>query len=318
METEKRQSAPVAVFPGQGAQKPGMGETFRAEAIYREQLEQADQRLGIGLSRLIAEGPAEELTRTEVAQPALLTVATGIYRVWRARSGQMPAAVAGHSLGEYSALVAAEVLSFEAALGLVRLRGQLMQQACSIQPGAMAAVIKPETAEIEALCQASAGRVAIANINSPQQIVLSGEAEALEALLGHMRAAKLGRGVPLKVSGAFHSRLMEPARAELTAAIEATPFADARCPVVLNVSGEALSAGDAIRSQLCKQLTCPVQWRASVATLAGLSGKFIEFGPTTLSPLIRQCQPQALVLPIATIAELKALNEPNQQASTSS
>lgn len=309
METEKRPSAPVAVFPGQGAQKPGMGESFRAEPLYRAQLERADQLLGIGLSRLIAEGPAEELTRTEVAQPALLTVATGIYQVWRARSGHIPAAVAGHSLGEYSALVAAEVLSFDAALELVRLRGQLMQQACSIRPGAMAAVLKPETAEIEALCQASEGRVVIANVNSPQQIVLSGEAEALETILAQIRTAKLGRGVPLKVSGAFHSRLMEPARAELTAALEATPFAAARCPVVLNVSGEAISSGDAIRAQLCRQLTAPVKWQASVASLADLSEQFLEFGPTTLSPLIRQCQPQALVSAIATIAELEALNQ---------
>ncbi|HEY9842250.1 MAG: ACP S-malonyltransferase [Candidatus Sericytochromatia bacterium] len=298
--------APAIVFPGQGAQRPGMGESFREDAGYRAHLARADEILGFGIGELIACGPQEELTRTEIAQPALLTVMTGIYAVWKAVGGPEPAAVAGHSLGEYAALVAAGVLEFADALELVRLRGRLMQQACDQRPGSMAAVLKPDLEAIKALCAKSAGQVVVANLNSPQQLVLSGEAEALQALLEHIREAKLGRPVALKVSGAFHSPLMEPARQELNAAIERLAFHDAAFPVVMNVRGEASRSGATIRDQLCRQLTSPVHWSDSVVTLAAYSQRFVELGPATLAPLIRQTLPEAETLTLATWPEMQA------------
>lgn len=306
--------APVIVFPGQGAQKPGMGESFREHPLYREHLAAADALLGYELSRLIAEGPAPELTRTEIAQPALLTVETGIYRVWRACGGAEPAAVAGHSLGEYSALVAAGALEFAAALKLVQLRAQLMQQACDARPGAMAAVLRP--GDLEGLCRA--GGVVIANYNSPQQVVLSGEAEALALVCERIRAEKRGRPVMLKVSGAFHSPLMEPARVALAEALAAAPFQDAAMPVVMNVHGKAVTAAAELRGRLQAQITSPVHWNASVLSLAGFGRPFLEFGPSTLTALIQQCLPEAMVQNLAEWQQMQALLAGENDAEASS
>lgn len=304
-----RLQTPVMVFPGQGAQKVGMGESFRTHPVYRAHLAEADDVLGLALSRLIAAGPAETLQRTDRAQLALLTVATGIYRVWRAEGFPLPAAVAGHSLGEYTALVAAEALSFAAALQLVRLRGEAMQTACAAVSGGMLAVIRPQLETIHALCQASHGAVTVANFNSPQQIVLSGESTALAGMGEQIRSQNLGRPIPLKVAGAFHSRWMEPARAALTEAIAAAPLQDPVLPVVMNVTAESCRRAGDIRRLLAQQLTAPVRWSDCVLTLAGTGATFVEPGPATLAPLIRQIAPQARTLRLEQEADLAVCAE---------
>lgn len=298
----------VMIFPGQGAQRPGMGDSLREQALYREHLALADELLGFALSQLMSEGPAEALMRTDIAQPALLTLETGLYKLWLAQGGKPPAAVAGHSLGEYSALVVAGVLDFKSALQLVQLRAQLMQSACERTPGAMAAVLRPGEG-IADLCLKSENRVVVANLNSPQQLVLSGEADALQAICEQIKTRKLGRVVMLKVSGAFHSPLMEPARAELTAAIEAVAMREPALPVVMNASGAVVSQLAELRALLCAQLTAPVRWQESVQALAQFSSHFVELGPSTLAPLVRQSLATAEVQVVSEWSEIQALKE---------
>lgn len=282
-----------------------MGRHFWEHPVYRRHLRRADAILGYALSELIHEGPGEQLTQTEYAQPALLVVATGAYRVLQADTRLKPAAVAGHSLGEYSALVAAEVLRFEDALQLVQLRGREMQRACEQAPGAMAALLKIERDEVEALC-ADEDEVVIANYNSPQQLVISGHADAVARICSQVKANKRGRAVPLKVSGAFHSPLMKSAHQVLAAAIDETPFGRADVPVVLNVTAQATRKADEIKRALCQQMLSPVRWQESVGTLTGLgSARFVEPGPATLGKLIQQSCPQAETL---TLQDLKGVH----------
>lgn len=296
----------AVMFPGQGAQHVGMGRAFEGHPLYRAHLEKAEAVLDMPLRRILYEGPAALLTRTEMAQPALLTVATGIARVWEAESGLQAVAVAGHSLGEYSALVAAGVLSFEDALRLVQLRGQLMQQACADRPGGMAAVLKPDLAAIHALCEATGPGLVIANYNSSQQLVLAGEAALLASVQETIRARKLGRVVPLQVAGAFHSPLMQSARETLSEAIAALPFSEAQVPVVMNVSAQAVRDPDVIKALLQEQLTSPVRWQQSLETLSGLKiTQALEMGAHTLGPLWRQVLPD---IPVASLQALEDLN----------
>lgn len=286
---------PVMVFPGQGAQRPGMGDSLHEQKTYREHLALADEILGFGLSELMTAGPAETLTRTDIAQPALLTLETGLYTLWREQGGAQPAAVAGHSLGEYSALVVAGVLNFSDALRLIQLRAQLMQTACEQAQGGMAAVLRPTltSEELIALCQQLSQQqdypVVLANDNSPQQLVISGELQALDAVCEVIKSQKLGRPVKLKVAGAFHSPLMQSAQAELAAAIEKLELQEPQIPVVMNVSGNVPASVSELRALLTQQIISPVRWRESVRCLEQFGKLFLELGPSTLTPLIRQC-----------------------------
>lgn len=269
-------------FPGQGAQKPGMGvsliEAFpEARAVFEE----AGDVLGFDLARLCAEGPADKLTSTDVAQPAILTTSIATLRALEAR-GLPPASVAlGHSLGEFSALVAAGALAFADALRLVRKRGLLMREAGSQAGGAMAAVLGGERAAIEAaLAEVAGGRVLVAaNDNASDQLVISGERSAIDDAVEALKAAGARRVLPLEVSGAFHSPLMAPAAERFAAELADAPIGDARIPVLANVDAQPETEAETIRANLARQITGSVRWRESVGQLRGMGCTgFLEVG----------------------------------------
>ncbi len=277
----------VIVFPGQGAQQVGMGVAFTTEPIYVEHLQLVDQMLDFELSLLMQDGPAEKLQQTLYAQLALFTMETGLYKLWREQVQVAPLAVAGHSLGEYSALVAAGVLDFEAALLLVRERAEAMQAACEQQSGSMAAVIRPDLARIERLCQSES--LVVANYNSPNQIVLSGESQALEQACAEIEVQRAGKVIPLKVSGAFHSPLMQNAAKQLQKALSIVPFHSPSCPVVMNSSGQTRLDTELIRADLQAQMSASVLWQQSVLELNRQQPEqWIELGPSILCSLIKQ------------------------------
>ncbi|MGC8874989.1 MAG: ACP S-malonyltransferase [Chloroflexia bacterium] len=314
-------TAPTAwVFPGQGSQTVGMGrdlaERYPAVAALYEQ---ADALLGFPLSRLCFEGPEAELMRTENAQPALLTTSVAVLLalgssldsegfLTRPSGFPEPILVAGHSLGEYTALVAAGVLSFPDALRLVRERGRLMAEA---RAGGMAAVLGLEKEALEEICQACRrlGPLVIANDNCPGQLVLSGATEALEAAMTEARARGAQRVVPLKVSAAFHSPLMEAAAAGLKPAIAQTRFRAAQVPIVANTDAQLLREPEQIRRELYAQIVSPVCWTPSVRRMAD-SGtqRFLEIGPgRVLAGLIRRTVPEAEVVSVGTAEQVAAL-----------
>lgn len=269
------------LFPGQGAQAVGMGKALAA--AYPEAGEAfatADRVLGLPLSRLCWEGPAEELKKSSITQPALLTHSVAAWRLVEAQ-GIVPDFVAGHSLGEYSACVAAGALGFEDALRLTRRRGELMYEAGLQRPGAMAAVLGLSRADVEAACAeaASAGIVRAANLNAPGQVVISGEPAAVEAACERAKAKGAKRAIRLEVSGAFHSPLMAPAAEGLRAALAEVPFRDARCPVLSNASAKPVQAAAEIRGALEAQLLASVLWEDSMRWLRaqGVEG-FVELG----------------------------------------
>jgi len=250
---------------------------YEASAAARGVFELAAQAAGTDVARLCFEGPIEELTRTDNLQVALSAVNLAHLALLQ-EQGLSPSAAAGHSLGEYSALVAAGVLSAQDALGLVALRGRLMQREALRHPGGMAAVLGLALAAIEALCHEAGGRVVVANHNSPEQAVISGQIEAVARVADLAKGAG-GKAVPLAVSGAWHSPLIVGAEAELEAAIRAVPFRAARCPVVCNVSGAAETDPERLRANLVRQLCSPVCWVDTQRVLAGLADLFVEVGP---------------------------------------
>jgi len=285
------------LFPGQGAQAVGMGRAL-AEAFpeAREVFATADQVLGFPLSRLCWEGPADELKKSVHTQPALLTHSIAAWRLVEA-SGITPAAVAGHSLGEYSACVAAGALSFEDALELTRTRGRLMYEAGLARPGAMAALLGLTREDAEAACAeaAPAGIVRAANLNAPGQIVISGEPAAVDAAIERAKARGAKRAIKLEVSGAFHSPLMEPAARGLADALAKATFRDARCPVFSNAWARPVEKAQEIRRALEEQLLASVRWEESMrAMLAqGIEG-FVELGTgKVLRGLLRAIEPRA-------------------------
>jgi [acyl-carrier-protein] S-malonyltransferase len=269
------------LFPGQGAQAVGMGhalaETF-SEA--RETFATADRVLGFALSELCWNGPAEDLKKSVNTQPALLTHSIAALRLVEA-TGLSPAFVAGHSLGEYSACVAAGALSFEDALVLTRTRGRLMYEAGLARPGAMAAVLGLSAAEVEAACveAGSAGIVRAANLNAPGQVVISGEPAAVDLACERAKAKGAKRAIKLEVSGAFHSPLMEPAATGLAEALAKVTIRDARCPVISNAWAKPVQDAKEIRSALEAQLLASVRWEDSLRFLLaqGVDG-FVELG----------------------------------------
>ena len=277
------ESAPTALlFPGQGSQKVGMGRRLAAHhAVARATLEEADEALGIPLARLCFEGPEAELTRTEHAQPAILAVSVATWRALAAATGVAPRWVAGHSLGEYTALVVAGALRFADALRLVRTRGRLMQGAVPEGVGTMAALLGLEEETVAELCAAEArGQVvAPANFNGAGQIVVAGHAAAV-ARVAEAARARGGRVLPLAVSAPFHCALMFPAAAELGRALAAVEVAPLAVPLVSNVDAALHTEPGRVRALLTAQVTAPVRWEASMRLLARLGcRRALEVGP---------------------------------------
>ena len=265
------------VFPGQGAQFVGMGkDLYEASTTARDLFEKANDILGFRITDLMFNGTDEDLRRTDITQPAVFlhSVITAI------ESGEHPDMVAGHSLGEFSALVAAGALSFEDGLKLVAARAHAMQKACEIKPSTMAAIIALPDEKVEEILKGIDGVVVCANYNCPGQIVISGEIEAIDKACELLSAAGARRALKLKVGGAFHSPLMEPARAELAEAIEKTEFHTPKCPVYQNVDAKPHTDPAEIKANLVAQLTSPVRWTASVQNMiADGATEFIENGP---------------------------------------
>ena len=269
------------LFPGQGAQFTGMGAKLRAESPLAQALaEEADAILGFELSRLMAEGSEEELRQTRVTQPAIFLHSI---LVWQSKSLSVQAedVVGGHSLGEFSALVACGALAWQDALRLVYERAQAMQAACEQNPGSMAAVMHPDFSLIEGVCaelQAQGQIVVAANYNNPGQLVISGALSALELAIEALKA-KGAKAIPLSVGGAFHSPLMQPAQDRLQQAILGTTFSAPRCAIYQNVSAQAEREVETIRQNLITQLTAPVRWQQSLENMlaAGIS-EFVEVG----------------------------------------
>lgn len=292
------------VFPGQGSQYVGMGRAlYEAFPEARQVFEEADARLGYALSRLCFEGPEPQLNDTFYTQPAILTVSIAAWQAWQARGGPPPDLVAGHSLGEFTALVVAGALSFPDALGLVQERGRLMKWAGEQQPGAMAAVLGMERAALEAICaeasQETGEAVVVANDNCPGQLVISGGKAAVARVSELARSRGAKRVVPLAVSIAAHSPWMAPAVDPFRAALEATPFHRPRIPVISNVQARPLQGDpEELRSELAQQLTAPVRWTESVQWMIENGVRiFVEFGPRdVLSGLIRRIAPEAHTL----------------------
>lgn len=287
----------IVVCPGQGSQKLGMGRDLASEyPAAADIFERVDAALGTPLTRLMWEGPEAELTLTHNAQPALLAHSIAALAAVGPALGDV-AMAAGHSLGEYSAYVAAGALTVEDAARLVRTRGELMFAAGEARPGAMAAVLGLATAAVASACadaSDAAGVAVAANQNAPDQTVISGDPAAVERAGARCRELGAKRVIPLKVSGAFHSPLMQPAVAGLEAALEATAFEDPRFPVVANATAMPVRTAAEARRRLVEQLTAPVRWVASVETLAreAPGARFVEAGPgAVLSGLIRRIVP---------------------------
>lgn len=266
------------VFPGQGSQFPGMAKgLYESNETAREMLEKANEILGFRITDIMFEGTAEDLKQTKVTQPAIFLHSVVLAKCLPDFNPDM---VAGHSLGEFSALVAAGAMDFEEGLRLVSIRAQAMQKACETSPGAMAAVLALPTEKIEEICSECDGIVVAANYNCEGQVVISGEKEAVEAACVKMKEAGAKRALPLPVGGAFHSPLMEPARAELAEGIEKAIFRTPSCPVYQNVTAKATSDPDEIKANLLAQLTSPVRWTQSVRSMLEDGAEhFIELGP---------------------------------------
>jgi [acyl-carrier-protein] S-malonyltransferase len=288
------------VFPGQGSQKVGMGRAL-AEAFpdSRQTLAAADEALGFPLSRLCFEGPESDLQLTANTQPAILAVSVAAFRALAAR-GLRPDRVAGHSLGEYSALVAAGALAFEDAVVAVRRRGEYMQEAVPVGEGAMAAILALDLAAVEQACrEAAQGRVvAPANINSPGQVVIAGHADAVKRAMEACQAAGARRAVLLPVSAPFHCALMAPAQDRMAADLARIAFRDPEVPLVNNVDARMVRSADECREGLVRQVSAPVRWQQSVdAMVQDGVATFVEVGPgTVLTGLIKKINKRAEVL----------------------
>ncbi|MDP4656397.1 MAG: ACP S-malonyltransferase [Algoriphagus sp.] len=284
------------VFPGQGAQFPGMGKSLYEENPEAKALfEKANEILGFRITDILFEGTEEELKQTKVTQPAIF-----LHSVILAKTtpGFAPDMVAGHSLGEFSALVANGVLRFEDGLALVFQRALAMQEACEINPSSMAAILGLDDQVVEEICAGISGEIVVAaNYNCPGQLVISGSTKGIEIACELLKTAGAKRALPLPVGGAFHSPLMEPAREKLQKAIEETAFHAPICPIYQNVSTTAVVDVASIKANLIAQLTAPVKWTQSVQQMvADGATEFVECGPgKVLQGLVKKIHPEAIV-----------------------
>lgn len=301
------------IFPGQGSQAVGMGQALAdASAAAREAFEEVDEALGQHLFRLMAEGPADTLTLTENAQPAIMVNAIATLRVLEREAGLSLAGtaefVAGHSLGEYSALCAARALDLTTTARLLRLRGQAMQAAVPVGEGAMAAILKLDFDEVAAIAaQAAQGEVVTAaNDNAPGQVVVSGHQAAVARAIELAKAAG-GRGLPLPVSAPFHCALMQPAADAMAAALATADLRSPLLPVYANVTAAPVADPDAIRRLLVEQVTGTVRWRESVAAMAAAGvTSFVELGGKVLAPMVKRIVPDAEAISLVTMADVEA------------
>jgi [acyl-carrier-protein] S-malonyltransferase len=282
------------VFPGQGSQFPGMGkDLYQNNEQARELFHRANEILGFNISEILFEGSAEDLKQTKVTQPAVFLHSVILFLT---TEGLKPDMVAGHSLGEFSALVANGTLQFEEALKLVSIRANAMQKACEINPSTMAAVLNLDDAKVEEVCASISDEVVVAaNYNCPGQLVISGSIKGIEMACEKMKEAGAKRALVLPVGGAFHSPLMEPAKAELAQAIMETPFHTPICPVYQNVTARAISDPAEIQQNLIQQLTSPVRWTQSVLQMVEDGAThFTEIGPgNVLQGLIKKIYKEA-------------------------
>lgn len=282
------------VFPGQGAQFTGMGkELYENNDSAKALFDKANEILGFRITDIMFEGTADELRQTKVTQPAVFIHSVVMAKVL----GIKPDAVAGHSLGEFSALVAAEALSFEDGLRLVAKRAMAMQECCEKQPGGMAAILAMADEKVEQICAEVDGVVVAANYNCPGQLVISGADEAVDAACAKLKEAGAKRALRLPVGGAFHSPLMEPAREELARAIEEVEFHTPVCPIYQNVDAEPHTSAEEIKANLIAQLTAPVRWTQIVnRMIADGIDNFTELGPgNVLQGLIKKCSAEVAV-----------------------
>lgn len=306
----------VLLFPGQGSQKPGMAKDV-AEAFpaAKSALDAADNALGVSLSKLMFDGPAEELTLTHNAQPALLAHGAAVWAVVKDKLNGKVVAAAGHSLGEFTAYHAAGSLSIEDAVKLVRRRGELMYETGVQRPGAMAALLGETSRPIEEICDEAtkaAGTVVPANYNCPGQLVISGESAGVDKAMELSKAAGAKRAIKLNVSGAFHSPLMAPAADGLRAALDAAKFTDPKFDVYANVDGKPVRDAATARQRLLTQLVSPVRWTEEVTEMAKTHADalFVEMGPgNVLVGLVKKIAPNVKTMTCGTAAEVNQLLE---------
>ena len=270
----------IFVFPGQGSQVPGMGrELYESSDVAKQMFEQANEILGFRITDIMFSGTAEQLRQTDVTQPAVFLHSVVLAKVLEIT----PDAVAGHSLGEFSALVAAGAISFEQGLKLVAKRAAAMQRACCEKAGTMAAILSADEATIERICSETKGTVVAANYNCPGQVVISGEVDAVKTACEALKGAGAKRALLLPVGGAFHSPLMESARIELEQAISESDFTTPRCPIYQNIDAKPYTTPEQIKANLIAQLTSPVLWRQSVVQMVSDGAKsFTEVGCGTV------------------------------------
>ncbi len=299
------------VFPGQGSQSLGMLNTIADLPEVRATLQEASDALGEDIAKLIAEGPAEALALTTNTQPVMLTAGIAFYRAWLAAGGPLPAVMAGHSLGEYSALVAAGVIAFKDAVPLVRFRAQAMQNAVPVGSGGMAAILGLDDARVQDVCreasQVSGGVVEAVNFNAPGQVVIAGSTDAVTKACEMLKAAGAKRALPLPVSAPFHSSLLQPASEELKGYLEGIAFQAPSIPVINNVDVQILQDPIAIKDALVRQAAKPVRWQETVQLMAqqGVT-RVVECGPgKVLAGLTKRINDQVQGVPVFDDASLK-------------
>lgn len=300
------------IFPGQGAQKPGMGKDFFEKyEVSRSVFEEADDALGFSLSDLIFNGTKEDLMKTAITQPAIMTVSIAAYRALEYEFGSdlQPHCVAGHSLGEYTSLVAAGAISLADGVKLVHLRGRLMQEAVPVGVGAMSAVIGMNMEEVEKICnEAANGEICQpANVNSPEQIVISGHKNAVDRASAIIESTGSAKALPLRVSAPFHCELMRPVGDKLKTAFQEIDWKKPKCPVVTNASAEVVQDVDALKEALFRQTFSPVLWMQSVLKMESCgTDVYIELGPgSVLSGLVRKICKNKRPCPVSVPEELQ-------------
>lgn len=297
------------LFPGQGSQFAGMGsDLFEADPESRQYLDRADEALRFKLSNLILNGPEEELTRTAITQPAILTVSTA-FAAYVARHGVRAEITAGHSLGEYSALVFAGALSFEDAVRAVHLRGKYMQEAVPEGEGAMAAIIGLSGEEVDAFCANITDTcVAAANFNAPGQTVISGSADGVNRVMNRAKEAGARKAIPLKVSAPFHCALMEPARVRMKAVLDRVDFGDLSIPLVTNIDARSIKTGGEARDALIRQIDGPVRWVQSVEHMDAQGvERYIEVAPgKVLTGLVKRIAGEADTVSLASLEDIQS------------